>query len=146
MPEKSWAMPQGKFHENFTTDSSVPQESCQKVNADIFAMIRLGRITVLSTYGMRSPWRSLIAIHSSMVSMRSLSAFLKGLSVGPHAFQARYMSIIRLFVINNLIFSSCQGCRDILREHITISLYPNGFNSQEWRGRSGKSPANRAVG
>lgn len=58
----------------------------------------------------------------------SLSAFLKGLPSGPHAFQARYMSIIRLFVINNLIFSSCQGCRDILREHITISLYPNGFN------------------
>jgi hypothetical protein len=31
-------MPQSKFHENFTADSSVPQESCQKVNADIFAM------------------------------------------------------------------------------------------------------------
>jgi hypothetical protein len=38
------------------------------------------------------------------------------------------MSIIRLFVINNLIFSSCQGCRDILREHIKISLYLDGFN------------------
>ncbi len=61
---------------------------------------------------------------------KGLSAFLKGLPGGPHAFQARYMSIIRLFVINNLVFSSCQGCCDILREHMELLflLFPNELN------------------
>gem|GEM_PF-3854858 len=97
-------------------------------NADIFAIVWIRK-----DYNLIALWNAQPMAESYRDPFfdrldEGLPAFFKGLPGGPHAFQARYMSIIRLFVIDNLIFSPCQGCRNVLREHIKISLYMDGFN------------------
>lgn len=46
------------------------------------------------------------------------AALFKGLACGPYAFQARYMCIIWLWIIDNFILSSGQSSHDVLREHM----------------------------
>jgi len=46
-----------------------------------------------------------------------LSAFFKGLACSPDAHEARNMSIIRIEVIDYLVFGPFECCLDVFSEH-----------------------------